>query len=302
MRVAAPLPTFIAIAVAALVSPPPLPAQDFLLQARAVAEHGSLDSAYTLLVKAVEAQPQRAEAHFWLAEVAGTLAAHRWALSAFFLAKRCKREFVRAVQLDPTNAQYIEGLGRFLARAPGIVGGDRDSARALAQNLRRIDEMRGTSLLVELLWRSGRPGDRERADTLIEAFAKSGSGGREGQIRLAMFFARSGKAERALPIGERLVASDSADALGRFILGGTLVTLRRDPRHAARHLRWAIDHPPPVETDGRQWWPPAVWWYLGQAYAQMGQADSARDCYQQALRLEPKFRPAKAAMDSLSLR
>jgi tetratricopeptide (TPR) repeat protein len=277
-------------------------AQDFMLEARAAAERGSLDSAYTLLQRAVEAQPNRAEAHFWLAEVAGTLAAQRWVMSAFFMAKRSKREFLRAVQLAPTNSLYLEGLGRYLARAPGIVGGDRDSARALAMNLMKIDEMRGTSLLVELLWRSGRPGDRVRADSLIEAFERSGAGGREGQVRLAMFFGRTGKSERALPIGERLVAADSADALGRWVLGGTLVTLRRDPRQAARHLRWALDHPPPVTTDGRQYWPPALWWYLGQAYAQMGQADSARTCYQQALRLEPKFRPAKAAMDSLTLR
>jgi tetratricopeptide (TPR) repeat protein len=295
-------PAALAIAVAALVAPRSLTAQDFLVQARTAAERGSLDSAYTLLVRAVEAQPNRAEAHFWLAEVAGTLAIQKWALSAFFLAKRSKREFVRAVQLAPTNALYLEGLGRYLARAPGIVGGDRDSASRLALHLQRIDEMRGTSLLVELLWRSGHPGDRVRADSLIEAFARSGAGGREGQIRLAMFFARTGKAERALPIGERLVAADSTDALGRWVLGGALVTLRRDPRQAARHLRWALDYPPPITTDGRQYWPPAVWWYLGQAYAQMGQADSARSCYREALRLEPKFRPAKAAMDSLTLR
>jgi tetratricopeptide (TPR) repeat protein len=261
-----------------------------------------LDSAYTLLKRAVEVEPSRAEAHFWLAEVAGTQAAHRWAVGAFFLAKRSKREFLRAVQLEPANPLYLEGLGRYLVRAPGIVGGDRDSARALALNLMKLDPMRGTSLLVELLWRSRVPADRVRADSVIEAFAAHPSGGREGQIRLAMFLSRTGKAERALPIAQQLVADDSAEAVGRWILGGTLVSLRRDPRAASRHIRWALDHPPPVTTDGREYWPPALWWYLGQAYAQLGQADSAKTCYAAALRLEPGFRPAKAAMDSLTLR
>ncbi len=278
------------------------PAQDFLFQAKAVAEQGQMDSALTLLKLAVDAEPNRPEAHFWLAQVAGTQAAHRWAVGAFFLAKRAKREFERAVALDPTNPLYIEGLGRYLARAPGIVGGDRDSARALALNLMHIDRMRATSLLVELLWRSRAPGDRERADSLIEAFAEHPSGGREGLIRLAMFFSRSGKAARALPIAEQLVAEDSSEAVGRWLLGGTLVTLRKDPAAAARHLRWAVEHPPPITTDGREFWPPAVWWYLGQAYAQLGHADSARASYAEALRLEPHFRPAKAAMDSLTLR
>ena len=277
-------------------------AQDYLLQAKAAAERGAMDSALTLLKRAVDAKPNNAEAHFWLAEVAGTEAAHRWAVSAFFLAKRAKREFERAVQLDPTNALYIEGLGRYLARAPGIVGGDRDSARSLATGLLRLDRMRGTSLLVELLWRSPAPADRVRADSLIEAFAQHPSGGREGQVRLAMFLARTGKADRALPLAQQLVADDSTDAVGRWLLGATLVTLRRDPAAAARDLRWALDHPAPVTTDGREFWPPAVWWYLGQAYAQLGRADSARASYAEALRLEPRFRPAKAAMDSLTLR
>ena len=277
-------------------------AQDLLLQAKAAAERGAMDTALTLLERAVDVEPKRAEAHFWLAEVAGTEAAHRWVMGAFFLAKRSKREFERAVRLDPANPLYLEGLGRFLARAPGIVGGDRDSARALASHLMRIDQMRGTSLLVEVLWRSRANADRVKADSLIEAFAAHPTGGREGLVRLAMFLSRTGKAERALPIAARLVAEDSTDAVGRWLLGATLITLRRDPAAAARHLRWAVDHPPPVTTDGREFWPPAVWWYLGQAYAQLGRADSARTSYAQALRLEPRFRPAKAAMDSLTLR
>jgi tetratricopeptide (TPR) repeat protein len=278
------------------------PAQDFLLAAKAAAERGSMDSALTLLKRAVDVEPNRAEAHFWLAEVAGTEAAHRWVMGAFFLAKRSKREFERAVRLDPTNPLYLEGLGRYLARAPGIVGGSRDSARALATNLLRLDRMRGTSLLVEVLWRSQASADRVRADSLIEAFAGHPSGGREGLIRLAMFLSRTGKVERALPIAQQLVAEDSTEAVGRWLLGATLVGLRRDPAAAARHLRWALNHPPPVTTDGREFWPPAVWWYLGQAYTQLGRADSARTSYAQALRLEPRFRPAKAAMDSLTLR
>ena len=139
-----------------------------------------MDTALTILERAVDVEPNRAEAHFWLAEVAGTEAAHRWVMGAFFLAKRSKREFERAVRLDPANPLYLEGLGRFLVRAPGIVGGDRDSARALATNLLRIDRMRGTSLMVEVLWRSRANADRVRADSLIEAFAEHPSGGREG--------------------------------------------------------------------------------------------------------------------------
>jgi tetratricopeptide (TPR) repeat protein len=296
------LSLFLAVACgSSLVAPvPSLRAQDLLVAARAAAERGAMDSSYTLLSAAVDAQPNSAEAHFWLAEVAATLADRHRSLRSFFLAKRSKREFLRAVQLEPRNALYLEGLGRFLSRAPGIVGGDRDSALAVALNLRRLDAMRGISLLVELDLSGGRPADLARADVLIDAFAARPSGGREGLLRLAGFFTSRGRVERALPVAERLVADDSADAVGRYLLGDALVTLRLDPRAAARHLTWAVEHPPPVTTDARQYWPPDVWWSLGQAYAQLGATDSARSSYRNALRLEPGYRPAKRSLEMLN--
>ena len=276
----------------------PARAQDLLGQARAAAERGAMDSAYTLLQRAVEREPDRAEAQFWLGQVAGTRASQHRTIGAFFLARRAKRAFARAVQLDPGNPVYLEGLGRYLAMAPGIVGGDRDSARAIGERLLAIDPMRGTFLLVQLLGRGG-PADRARADSLLEAFAARPTGGREGLVRLGFYFARS-RPERALPVGERLMARDSADALGRLVLGYALVGLGREPAAAARHLRWALDHPPPVTTDGRQYWPPIIWYFLGEAEVQLGRPDSARAAFGKTLRRAPGFRRAKQALDSLS--
>jgi tetratricopeptide (TPR) repeat protein len=256
-----------------------------------------MDTAYTILVRAVDREPGRAEAHFWLGQVAGTRAAEHRNLNSFFLARRAKRAFGRAVQIEPENPAYLEGLGRFLAMAPGIVGGDRDSARALGEHLLRLDRMRGTFFLAQFLGRAS-SADRARADALVEQFAAHPSGGREGQVRLGLYFGR-GRPERALPIGERLVAEDSADALGRLVLGSALVALKRDPGAAVNHLRWAVQHPPPVTTDGREYWPPIVWYLLGEAHTQLGATDSARAAFQETLRLEPGFRRARTAMDSL---
>ncbi len=300
MRLLAAVTPVVGVVLLGAAFPPAASAQDFLLAARAAAERGQMDSAYTLLDRATRAEPDRAEAHFWLAQVAGTRAGHSGILSGFFLAKKAKREFERAVRLEPANPIYIEGLGRYLARAPGIVGGDRDSALRLAEHLLELDRMRGTSLLVEIYRRRGEPGDRERADSLIDAFAADPSGGREGLIRLASFFTYRRQPDRALPVAERLVAEDSTDGVGRYVLGSTLVALRRDPAAAIAHLRWAAGHPPPITTDGRQYWPPGIWWRMGQAYLQLGERDSARAAWQEALKLQPGFRPVKAALDSLS--
>ncbi len=287
----------VVVACLAVALAPTARAQDLLVQARGAAERGAMDTAYTLLLRAVDREPRRAEAHFWLGQVAGTRAAEHRNLSSYFLARRAKKAFGRAVQLEPENPAYVEGLGRFLAMAPGIVGGDRDSARALGEHLLRLDRMRGTFFFAMYMGR-GSPADRAHGEALIEQFAAHPTGGREGQVRLGLYFAR-GRPERALPIGERLVGEDSTDALGRLVLGSALVALKRDPAAAVRHLRWAVQHPPPVTTDGRQYWPPIVWYLLGQAHTQVGAADSARAAFAETLRLEPGFRRARTAMDSL---
>jgi len=285
-----------------VVSAPALRAQDPLVAARSAAERGAMDTSLTILLRAVDAQPNRAEAHFWLAEVAATLADRHRNLRSFFLAKRAKKAFARAVQLEPQSPVYLEGLGRYLARAPGIVGGDRDSALAVAVVLNRLDRMRGVSLMVELDVSNGSPAALVAANALIESFAAKPSGGRQGLVRLAGFYTSTRHVDRALSIGEGLVADDSADAVGRYVLGEALVTLRRDSRAAVRHLTWAIAHPPAITTDGEQYWPPMVLWRLGQAYTQMHEPDSARAAWQEALRLQPGFRPVKASLDSLRRR
>jgi len=287
----------VVVACLAVALAGPARSQDLLVQARGAAERGAMDTAYTLLLRAVDRQPARAEAHFWLGQVAGTRAAEHRNLSSYFLARRAKKAFGRAVQLEPENPAYVEGLGRFLAMAPGIVGGDRDSARALGEHLLRLDRMRGTFFFAMYMGR-GSPADRAHGEALIEQFAAHPSGGREGQVRLGLYLVR-GRPERALPIGERLVGEDSTDALGRLVLGSALVALKRDPAAAVRHLRWAVQHPPPVTTDGRQYWPPIVWYLLGQAHTQVGAPDSARAAFAETLRLEPGFRRARSAMDSL---
>ena len=47
------------------------------------------------------------------------------------------------MQLEPDSIPYLQGLIGYLSQAPGIVGGDKDSALALARHVRRLDESRG---------------------------------------------------------------------------------------------------------------------------------------------------------------
>lgn len=285
------------LAVVLLLVAAPLAAQDFVQQARDARRRGQLDSAYAIIQRAVEAQPNRAEAHYWLGEIAGSKAGAQGGLGALALARRSKGGFARAVELEPDNLDYIAALAGFLGQAPGIAGGDRDSAIVLAERVRQADEGRGTFLLADVL-RRGDDSQKARADSVVDGYARGRAGDRVAQLRSAAFFAQTERPERALAVNERLAQRDTSDAVARYGIGRNLVVLKRDLRRAIAQLRWVLTQPVP-QPPAPSFLPAAAWWRIGQAYAQLGVPDSARAAYQEALRLTPDFRPARLSLDSL---
>jgi tetratricopeptide (TPR) repeat protein len=274
----------------------PAHAQDLLVQARAAAERGALDTAYALIQRAAEAEPNRAEVHYALGQIGSQRAAQLNNLSALGVARQAKRGFARAVELEPDNPNYLEGLAGYLSGAPSFAGGDKDSARVLAERLLRIDATRGTFVLAGLLWQ-GSVADKARADSLVEAFARGAGADRAAQVRVAGFWAQTDRADRALAVGERMLARDSTDAVACYLVARNLVALRRDPRRAQRYLRYALAHQPP--PNGPTFLAMSAWWRLGQAYVQVGRPDSARAAFLQALRILPTFQQARLSLDSL---
>jgi tetratricopeptide (TPR) repeat protein len=67
-------------------------------------------------------------------------------IKAYGLAKRVKAEFEIAAALDPRNAEALSALGEYYTEAPGIVGGGKDKAAAVADKLDAVDHARAEEL------------------------------------------------------------------------------------------------------------------------------------------------------------
>lgn len=214
-----------------------------LQQARAAYERNQLDSAYIIIQRAADAEPDNAEVQYWLGQYAGARAQQVNSLRALGIARKSKYGYSRAVTLEPTNVEYLKGLIGYLSQAPGIAGGDRDSAFRVAVALRRIDDTQGLNAMVNVLWR-GNAKSKQRADSVMEDWARS-HGDRTGQLNLAAWYANTDRAERALAIHERLIARDSNDVVARFGIGRNLVVLKRDPARALAHFRFIAARPRP---------------------------------------------------------
>ena len=292
-----PAPALLLV-VAAGLCPVTAHAQDLYQQARDLQRRGQLDSAYNVIQHAADAEPNRAEVHFALGEIAGQRAQRIGGIGAYGTARKCKAGYARAVQLQPDSVPYLEGLIGNLTQAPGIVGGDKDSALVLARRVRRLDESRGIWDEVTVL-RAGNDRKKQQADSLAQWYGDQHPTDRTAQLQLAAYYNQSNRFDRAMPIIERLVAHDSTDGVARFSLGRNMVVLKRDQREAQRHLRYVLTRPLPAAGQPR-WSVEAVWWRLGQSYVLLGMPDSARAMYEESLRLNPQFRQARASLDSLN--
>jgi len=284
------------IGVSAVV--PTLRAQSLFDRARSAMERGQVDSAYELIQRAADAEPARAEVQWLLGEIACQKAGSAGPLNSLGLARKCKAALSRAVELAPDSLTYLESLANYLSQAPGLAGGDRDSALKLTERVRQRDDARGDLLTANLLW-SGDAAAKARADSLVEGALSRHPADRLVQLRVGAWWVSTNRPERALAVYEGMAVRDPQDPIARFFLGRQLVLMKRDLRRAQEHLRFAAAAPaPPSGT--QSFTPGAPWYRLGQTYVQLGMADSARICFEQALKINPQLQPARLSLDSLS--
>ncbi len=66
------------------------------------------------------------------------------------LGRSCKKDFEKAVKLDPTNLESLWALMRFHMHAPGIVGGNKDKAWEMADKIMALNPAQGHQALAQL--------------------------------------------------------------------------------------------------------------------------------------------------------
>ena len=100
--------------------------------------------------RAVELDPENSKYHFWLGLAIGRRAEGMTGLrrlGAVPLAKRAKRQFELAVELDGSNLEALEALQNYHLKAPSIAGGNKAEARNIARRIEQVDEARGAAAL-----------------------------------------------------------------------------------------------------------------------------------------------------------
>ncbi len=120
------------------------------LLARTMEAAGEYETALKVMEAAVAASPRNADYHSLLAELCGYVAQKAGPFRGLSLARRFKKENEAALALNPGHVEALHALTMFYWEAPGLIGGDRNKARATAGELVRVDPVQGYITQAEL--------------------------------------------------------------------------------------------------------------------------------------------------------
>jgi tetratricopeptide (TPR) repeat protein len=128
----------------------PNDAQALYYLASAKEEFGDLDGALPLAEKALSLDSNDARYHLLVANICIEQGQKAGIFKGLGMARRFRDEASKAASLDPKYVDARESLMDFYLEAPGIAGGDRNKASALADEIGKIDSARGLLAQVTL--------------------------------------------------------------------------------------------------------------------------------------------------------
>jgi tetratricopeptide (TPR) repeat protein len=139
----------------------PSDAEAVALLSRVRHAYGDLDGALPLAEAAVRLDPKVADYHWALAQVLGDQAQHASIFRQLGLAKRFRQEAEQAIALDPKHVEARTAMISYYIQAPGIVGGDKDKAAKMVDEIAGIDPAAGYLARIQHLRETKATGDFE---------------------------------------------------------------------------------------------------------------------------------------------
>jgi tetratricopeptide (TPR) repeat protein len=124
-------------------------------------EFGDLDGAMPLAEKALALDSNNARYHLLVANICIQLGQKAGIFKGMGLAHRFRDEASKAASLDPKYVDARESLMEFYFEAPGIAGGDKKKAWALADEIGTINGVRGLLAQATLAGKEKNPAKQE---------------------------------------------------------------------------------------------------------------------------------------------
>ena len=271
----------------------PRDAEIHLLLAKTYYESQHYDAAVASAEKAVALDPQSSLYHEWLGKVYGEKASHAAMFSALSLARRARKEFEKAVELDEKNFSAQQALIEFDCSAPGIAGGGEDKARPEIARLAALDTAEGHYAAgnCRRQKKDFPTADAEFAKAL-ELHPKS----IELVYDIGDYAMKQSQAEILVIVAEQGEAIAPSDPRGPFYRAAALILKNERSDDSERLMREYLRRAPV-----RNGFPPPwrVHEWLGRLYENQQNSQAAIQEYEAVLKLEPKNKNVHEALKRL---
>jgi len=241
--------------------------------------------------RAIQLEAKKSLYHLWLGRADSERADREHSLS---LARKVKKEFQAAVQLDPASIAARRDLLEYEVDAPWIAGGDKDDARRQIDAIAALDPIDGQLARAMYVFHADKK--PAQAEEIYKEILNLKPPSIQPYFEMARFFQHHGTpADLELAI-QRAAAVDGNDPRLEYFQGVLKCLQKNDLPGAELQLNNYVSHTPqrsnwPSHADAREW--------LGRILEAEGKRGEAMNQYREALRLEPKRKIARERLKEL---
>lgn len=251
------------------------------------------DAAVRSAEKAVELDPQNSTYHEWLGKAYGEKADHAGWFSAISLAKKTRKEFQSAIELDARNFGARQALIEFDCSAPGLVGGGEEKAQPHIQELMEMDAAEGHYAAGNCRRQKK---DFVAADEEFTKALESQPKSAELIYDIGDYAVKRGQPARLMTVAEVGERAAPNDPRAKFYRGVGFILNREKLLEAERLLQEYVSRAPkrngfPSSAAARAW--------LGRLYVSQDRMEDAREQFENALRLDPKNKIAQEELKKI---
>jgi tetratricopeptide (TPR) repeat protein len=249
------------------------------------------DNAVAQLEKSTDLDAKNSVYHQWLGRAYGGKADKERSL---FDARKVKKEFQAAVQLNPSNIAAREDLEEYCLDAPWVAGGNKDEAKAQMEAIAALDPIQGHIARGMLYDKSSKKVELAEAEYREVLAAKPKD--MDAYFDVATFFQRENKAPDLDAAIQAAAQASPNDPRLAFFRGVSRVISNSEPARAEEYLKAYL-----ASTPDRSDWPShaAAREWLGRLYEAQGKRSEAAEQYRDALQLDPGRKQARARLEQL---
>jgi tetratricopeptide (TPR) repeat protein len=296
-------------------------AETLYLKATIKQAAGDLDAAEKLAEQAVAANPREAEYHYRLSDITGEKAQRASVFKQIGLGRTFKKECDVALSLNPNHVGALFNMMEFYLHAPGVIGGDKAKAMAIADKLTTLDPVKGVQAHIEI---AGVEKQQGKVDEIVRNVLSMKAETFQAHLMLAGYLASQKEprydealqhareairmhSDRVGPHGliaailarqQKWAELDAALAQAEkdvpdnlqpyFRAGNSLLNTKTDLPRAERYFRKYLTQEPELKFPSRS----AAHWRLGLVLDQEGRKPEAVAEWHTAVKLDPNS-PAK---------